>query len=434
MYAVMKRVFLIICLCLLLPYPLISEDKNAVYVINIDGAINPIVAKYIEKSISRASESGAQCLIIQLDTPGGLDTSMRNIVKAMENSSVPVIVYVSPSGARAASAGVIVTLASHIAAMAPGTNIGAAHPVNIGGQQVDKDMRAKIENDAVAYIKGLALKHGRNADWAEKAVRKSVSITAEEALSLKVINYIAPDLTNLLQKIDGKEVKVKDQKIRLATKNAPLKNIDMSMKENFLNTLSDPNFAYILLMIGMWGIFFELSNPGAIFPGVIGGISLILAFVAFQTLPINYAGAFLILLGIIFFIAEIKVTSYGLLAVAGTICLGLGSIMLFESPEPFLRVSWKVILPAVIATGGFFTFALTMAIRAQMVQPTTGAQGLIGEIGVARSKLSPGVEGKIFLHGEFWNAISDDPVEEGEKVKVVAVDRLKVRVKKLENP
>ncbi len=420
------------CLSLLfLLRPTSADTDGAVYAITVDGAINPIVAQYIVNSIGETVRVGGQCLVIRMDTPGGLDTSMRTIVKAIESAAIPVIIYVSPSGARDASAGVFITLAGHIAAMAPGTNIGAAHPVNIGGQQVDKEMKAKIENDAVAYIRSLAAKHGRNADWAEKAVRQSVSITAEEALKLHVIDYIAPDLSSLLADIDGKEVKVQGGTVHLSTKGAAVKSIEMSAKERFLNTLSDPNFAYILLMIGMWGLFFELSNPGAIFPGVIGGISLILAFVAFQTLPINYAGVFLIILGLIFFIAEVKVTSYGLLAVAGTACLALGSIMLFESPLPFLRASWKVILPAVIATGGFFAFALFLAARAYMAQPLTGAQGLIGEEGIARSKVAPGKGGKIFLHGEIWNAECDEPLKEGDRVKVVSADNLLVKVKKI---
>ncbi len=417
------------------PYALSSQDKKVmvvgkkVVVVEIESVINPIIAEFIQNCIDKSSDDGAECLIIMLDTPGGLDLSMRSIIKAIEGSKVPIVVYVAPSGARAASAGALITLASHIAAMAPGTNIGAAHPVSMGGQKMDEEMVKKVENDAAAYIRSLANKHNRNADWAEKAVRESVSITAREAKELKVIEIIASDLTELLNSIHEMKVAIGGKERELNTKEAAVVTIEMGLRHRILNTISDPNIAYILMMIGMWGLFFELSNPGVIFPGVIGGISLILAFVAFQTLPINYAGILLIILGMIFFIAEIKVTSFGLLTIGGIISLLLGSLMLFESPLPYLRVSWNVLILSVLLTAGFFIFAISLSLRAYLTKPFTGAEGLVGEKGIAKTRIDP--EGKVFIHGEFWNATSEEVVEAGGKVKVVGVENLLLRVTKL---
>ena len=410
------------------PYAPSSQGKKVV-VVEIESVINPIIVEFIQNCIDKSSDDGAECLIIMLDTPGGLDLSMRSIIKAIEGSKVPIVVYVAPSGARAASAGALITLASHIAAMAPGTNIGAAHPVSMGGQKIDEEMVKKVENDAAAYIRSLANKHNRNADWAEKAVRESVSITAREAKELKVIEIIAPDLPGLLNSIHEMKVAIGGEERELNTKEAAVVTIEMGLRHRILNTISNPNIAYILMMIGMWGLFFELSNPGVIFPGVIGGISLILAFVAFQTLPINYAGILLIILGMIFFIAEIKVTSFGLLTIGGTISLLLGSLMLFESPLPYLRVSWNVLILSVLLTAGFFIFAISLSLRAYLTKPATGAEGLVGEKGVAKTMIDP--EGKVFIHGEFWNATSEEVVEAGEKVKVAGVENLLLRVTKL---
>lgn len=406
----------------------LSQDKKAV-VVEIESVINPIIAEFIQNSIDKSGDDEAECLIITLDTPGGLDLSMRSIIKAIEDSKVPIVVYVAPSGARAASAGALITLASHIAAMAPGTNIGAAHPVSMGGQKMDEEMVKKVENDAAAYIRSLANKHDRNADWAEQAVRESVSITAREAKELKVIEIIAPDLPGLLNSIHGRKVTVRGEERELNTKEAAVVTIEMGMRHRILNTISDPNIAYILMMIGMWGLFFELSNPGVIFPGVIGGISLILAFVAFQTLPINYAGFLLIILAMIFFIAEIKITSFGLLTIGGIISLLLGSLMLFKSPLPYLRVSWNVLVPSVLVTAGFFIFAVTLSLKAYLTKPFTGTEGLVGEKGIVKVKIDP--EGKIFIHGEYWDATSEEVIEAGEKVKVVEVENLVLRVTKL---
>jgi membrane-bound serine protease (ClpP class) len=409
-----------------------SQDQAPILTIEVDGIINPPTAKFIIDAIDEAVRQNAQCLIIQLDTPGGLMESMRLIVKKELASTIPIVVYVAPSGARAASAGVFVTMAAHIAVMAPGTHIGAAHPVTLGGGEgkESKTMTDKIVNDTVSSVKSIAKARGRNVDWAEKAVTKSVSITDEEAVKLSVVDFVSPDLQSLLNRIDGRVVKFDGVARTLHTKGITPQPIQMSWREKLLDIISNPQIAYYLLMLGGMGIFFELSNPGAILPGVVGGIFLILAFYALQVLPVNYAGLALILFGIILFIAEIKVVSHGLLAIGGVISLFLGSLMLFQSPAEYMRLSLSVIVPAVLVTSGFFIFAMTMAIRARLKKPTTGLEGLIGETGIVAIPLTP--EGKVSVHGEFWNAVSDQPIEKGEKAKVIGVTHLKLKVKKFE--
>jgi len=417
---------------LIVPWSMAAQEKTAqqkqVDVIKINDAITPAIADFIRKSIEQSVKDGVECLVIQMDTPGGLDLSMRDIIKDMMNADMPIVVYVSPSGARAASAGVFITLASDIAAMAPGTNIGAAHPVAMGGK-MDRTMTEKVTNDAVAYIESIAEKKGRNVKWATQAVKESVSITETEALKIKIVDLIAKNMDDLLAKIDGKTVEKSRRTFKLATKGAKINMVEMGFRERFLATLSNPNIAYILMMIGLVGLYFELSNPGAIFPGVIGGICLILAFFAFRSLPVNYAGVLLILLGIILFIAEIKIASYGLLTVGGVISLALGSIMLFESPFPYLRASLAVILPTVAVTAAFFILAVTMTIKAHLAKPATGAEGLRGEIGIAITRIAP--EGKVFVHGEIWNAYADGTIEEGQKIRVLKAEGLKLKVEKL---
>jgi len=408
-----------------------AQEKAQVSFIEVEGIINPATAKFITESIDQASQQNAQCLIIQLDTPGGLMESMRSIVKKILTSNIPIIVYVAPSGARAASAGVFITLSAHIAVMAPGTHIGAAHPVTLGAEgKESKTMSEKIVNDTVSYIKTIAKTRGRNIDWAEKAVRKSVSITDEEAVKQNVVDFVSPDLQDLLTKIDGRIVKFDGMTRTLLTKGVQPRSMQMSWRYRLLDILSNPTIAYIFLMLGIYGIFFELSNPGAILPGVVGGIFLILAFYALQMLPINFAGLALILFSIVLFIAEIKVVSHGLLAVGGVISLFLGSLMLIESPTEYMRISLSVIIPAVLVSSAFFIFAVTMAIKARLKKPTTGMEGLIGEIGVVAASIAP--EGKVSIHGEFWNAISDLPIEKGERVQVIGVTNLKLKIKKLE--
>jgi membrane-bound serine protease (ClpP class) len=408
-----------------------TQDKAPIFTIEVDGIINPATAKFITDSIDQAAQQGGQCLIIQLDTPGGLMDSMRLIVKKILASHIPIIVYVAPKGARAASAGVFITMAAHIAVMAPGTHIGAAHPVTLGAEgKESKTMMEKVVNDAVADIKATTKTRGRNVDWAEKAVRKSVSITEEEALKLNVVDLISSDLQDLLTKIDGRVVKYDGATRTLLTKGMQPRSIQMSWRDRLLDIISNPTIAYIFLMLGIYGIFFELSSPGAILPGVVGGIFLILAFYALQMLPVNYAGLALIFFGIILFIAEIKVVSHGVLAIGGVISLLLGSMMLFQSPVEYMRVSLSVIIPAVMVSAAFFIFAVTKAIDARLKKPTTGMEGLIGEEGIATASISP--EGKISIHGEFWNAISDQSIERGEKVQVIGVTNLKLKVKKIE--
>ena len=412
--------------------PSSGEEKGPVFdVITIDAAITPPIAKYIVQTIDRSSNEGSDGLIILLDTPGGLDLAMRDIVKGILNSPIPVIVFVSPSGARAASAGVIITIAAHVAAMTPGTNIGAAHPVALGGGKMDETMIKKVENDFVAYAQSIAKKRGRSEKWVEQAVRESESITAEEALKQNVIDFIAVDIKQLLEKMDNKEIILPSGKVVLKTKGATINQKEMGLRGKILTALSNPNIAYLLLMIGLAGLYFEFAHPGVILPGVIGGISLILAFYALQTLPVNYAGILLIIFGIILFIAEIKIVSHGMLTVAGIISLVLGSIMLFESPVPALRVSLTVMIPTVVITSLFFAGVITLALKAQMRKPVTGLEGMIGEEGDAITEVHK--DGKVFVKGEYWNAFSRELVEKGKKVRVIGVKGLKVEVEEVES-
>lgn len=400
--------------------------KGDVYVVEVSGTVNPGLSEYVIKSIEKASREGAVCIVIQLDTPGGLAESMRTIVMTILASEIPVVVYVSPSGARAASAGVMITLAADIAAMAPGTNIGAAHPVNLGQKEMDKTMAEKVVNDMVAYTKSISEKRGRNSEWAEKSIRESVSVTEKEALELKVIDLIAEDLDDLIEKIDGQELK--DKGI-LRTKDAKRVIVAESLRDKVLRTLSDPNIAYLLMMIGMAGLYFELSHPGVIFPGVIGAISLILAFFAFQTLPVNYAGILLIAVALILFILEMKVASYGMLSLGGIISLFLGSLMLFEGSAPGMGLSWRVLIPTVVMVSGFFVFVAGLVFRSQISKPKTGDKGLVGEIGVVRERLA--LTGKVFVHGELWNAEAREPIETGAKVRITGVNQLVLSVEEI---
>ena len=419
--------------------PFSRAHAGQVNVIQVKGVINPVSAKFIVESIDKAEEAKAECLVIELDTPGGLMTSMRQIIERFLSSKVPIVVYVYPQGARAASAGVFITYAANIAAMAPSTNIGAAHPVTIGGggpgsapdTSGRSTMMEKITNDAVAYIKTLADKRHRNVKWAEEAVRKSVSITEKEALKINVINYIAPSLDSLLAMIDGEKVNLNGKTVILNTKNASIVYEKMNWRYRILDKLSDPNIAYIFLLLGMYGLIFELSNPGAILPGVVGVIFLILAFFAMHTLPINYAGLALMIFGVVLFILEIKITSYGLLTIGGIVSMTLGSLMLFQSPYPFLKVSLGVIIPGVLVTALFFVFAVGLGLKAQTRRSITGKEGLIGEIGEAITPIN-NRSGRIKVHGEIWMAVSHQPIKKGSEVVVEKVNHLKLHVKKQE--
>jgi len=395
-------------------------------VIELEGAINPGIAQFVTRGIKQAETSKHTMVIIRLDTPGGLDPSMRSIVKAILNAQLPVVVYVAPRGARAASAGVMITIAAHVAAMAPQTNIGAAHPVTAGGKEISKTMSEKVVNDMVAYARGIAKERGRNADWVEKAIRESVSITGDVAVKNNVVDVVARDIDELLGLLDGREILLDKGKVTLGTKGLQLVYFTPGWRDRVLNTISNPNIAYILMMIGLAGIYFELAHPGAILPGVIGAISLILAFFSFQTLPVNYAGLLLIALAIIFFIAEIKVQSYGLLSLAGLISLILGSVMLFEN----VRVSLRLMMPTIVLIGGFFVAIAFLAFRAYRRTPKGGMEGLLGEMGVVEERIDP--VGLIFAHGEHWKATSEEVAEEGEKVRIIGSRGLELIVKKEE--
>ena len=404
----------------------VTPAHAVVATVQVDGVISPVTLRVVEMALARAQAEKAQALVIQLDTPGGLERSMRAICQRLLNAEIPVIVWVGPTGARAASAGVFITLAAHVAAMAPATNIGAAHPVAVGGGSIDKESMKKIENDAAAFVRTIALERGRDADWAEKAVRQSVSITEREALKLNVIDVVADSIPDLLTKIDGRTVKTARGPVTLATKGAEAKPIEIGLRDRFLNIITDPNVAYVLMMLGTLGLIFELSNPGAVLPGVVGGISLILAFFAFQSLPINFAGVLLILFAIVLFIAEVKVVSHGVLAIGGIVAMALGSLMLYEAPEAGFRVSWLVIIPTVAVSAGIFLFALTAGVRALARRPQLGAEALVGATGTAFGPLAG--EGQIKLQGEIWRAVTERPIADGTPVRVVGVDGLTLRV------
>jgi membrane-bound serine protease (ClpP class) len=366
--------------------------------------------------------------VIELDTPGGLDTSMRQIVQAISNAKVPVIVYVYPRGARAASAGVFVTMAADVAAMAPGTNIGAAHPVSLGLGKMDKTMQAKVLNDMVAYGQALAAERGRNADWMEKAVRQSVSIPASEAVKLRVVDLMANNLEDLLTKINGRKVGVEGKQVILHTAGVPIREIPEGVRFRVLKYIADPNIAFILMMIGLAGLYFELANPGVVFPGVIGAICLLLAIFAFQALPINYIGILLILLAFVFFILEFKVTSYGLLSVAGVVSLFFGAIMLFRGGQEGMSISWDVLIPTVLTVSAFFIIVAAVVFRSHLQRSMTGSAGMLGEIGVADTDLNPA--GRVFVHGEYWQAESVEPIVKGDAVEIIKVIDLKLLVRK----
>jgi membrane-bound serine protease (ClpP class) len=404
-----------------------ASAADPVSLIEMDSAITPVTVRLLATAIERARADGAQALIVQLNTPGGLERSMRSMVQTILSSPIPIIVYVAPTGARAASAGVFITMAAHVAAMAPATNIGAAHPVAIGGG-ADKEMVKKAENDAAAFARTIAAERGRNAEWAEKAVRASVSATEREAVKLKVVDLVADSVPDLLAKIDGRGVKTARGPVTLATRDAAVRVIEIGFRDRFLALISDPNVAYLLMMAGMLGIFFELSNPGAILPGVIGGICLILAFYAFQSLPVNWAGLLLILFGVVLLIAEIKVVSHGILAIGGVVAMLLGSLMLYDRPEiTGIRLSWFVMLPTVGTTALLVFFAVSMGIRALYRPSVTGEAAMVGRLAVARSALSP--EGQVLIDGELWRAVSrEGRIEAGEPVQVSAIDGLTLTV------
>ena len=409
------------------------KDSPAPHVdlIVIDGSINPAVDDFIRESIGRAKSNGARALIIQLDTPGGLLSSTRTIVKEMLSAQVPVMVHVAPSGAGAGSAGVFITMAAHIAAMAPATNIGAAHPVAGGGQEVKGVMGEKIENFTASFSETIAQKRGRNTEWAIQAVRRSVSITETDALKKNVIDIIAKDIDDLLKQADGRKVDLDGRMTTLSVKGANVVRHEMSLKQRIVNAIADPNIAYMLLMAGILGLYMEFSNPGVMFPGVTGAICLVMALISLQLLSFNYAGLILILLGIALLIGEAFMPSFGILGIGGVISLALGSFLLFDTPNSDLTIDRSIIFTAV-ATMATLVLAISyLVFRSQKAKPTLGMEGLIGEIGEVRARLSP--SGKVFVHGEYWNAQTqaDGQIDVGERVQIVGYDGMNLTVKRL---
>lgn len=423
-------VLLLVWLCLA-PLPSPAMAGNTVRLLTVHGTINPVTAAYLQRNVTAAAHDGDRLLLVELDTPGGLDTAMREIVKAILASPVPVAVYVAPAGARAASAGAVICLAADICAMAPGTTIGAAHPVTIG-EKPDAVMANKVLNDAAAYVRGLAEQRGRNPEVAERMVRESLAIPAEQAVTERVADLLATDRAELLQKLDGRQVSHGGREITLRLAGAAFRAEPMGVRERILDAIGNPDVAYVLMMLGFLGLFFEFANPGVILPGVVGGISLILAFFAFQTLPVNYAGVLLILLALVLFVAEIKIVSHGILAGGGVIAMVLGSLFLFDSSSAAFRVSWPVIGVTVLAVSAFFLLVVAKAVQAHRRRPTTGREGLVGETGQAVSAIAP--EGRVFIHGEYWDARSDEPVACDEPVTVVAVEGMRLKVKKSAEP
>lgn len=417
-----------------------QPKPNLIYRVTIEGVINPISERFLVNSIKKATQDKAICLIIEMDTPGGLVSSTHNIVKEILNCKMPIITYISPKGARAASAGVFISLASDVIAMAPATHIGAAHPVTMGGGPFSGEgtqtqvMSDKITNDLVAFVKTIAEKKNRNIQWAEDAVRKSKSITEKEALELKVIDFIAEDLSDLLKKLDGRIIKKDKKEIRLVTKDVIPQEIKMNFREKFLHAVAEPNVAYILLMLGIYGLIYEFASPGIGLGAVCGSICLILAFFGLQSLPINLAGLLLVILGVILFLLEAFAPAHGILAIGGTLSLIFGSFMLIDSSAaPFITISWKLILSTAICTALFFFIAVGASIRAHRRKVTTGKEGLIGEIGIAQTNISP--QGLVFAQGEIWSAMveGNEMIAEGEKVKIVGMEGLKLKVKRMVN-
>ncbi len=429
------RILLLVGLIITASIAIEAEAASSrIDVLHAEGVINPVLADYIERGIEQAEDNNTVVCIIQLDTPGGLDTSMRDIVKDIVNARVPVVVYVSPSGARAASAGVFITMAAHVAVMASNTAIGAAHPVSIGAEGeegMSETMEEKVVNDAAAYIRSIAEAHGRNMEWAEKAVRESVSATEQEALELNVIDMVAPDLDSLVSQLDGRQITMLGGNIvTLHTQGATINHIKMNTIEDFLYAISDPNIAYILLSLATLGIMAEIFNPGLIFPGVVGAICGLLAFYSLGMLPVNYAGVLLVVLAFALFIAEVFTETFGLFTAGGITSLVIGSLILFKGGPLFQVNPWLITAVAVIIAA-LFGFVISRVLRVHRRQAFTGREELIGKTAVVRVALEP--EGTVFFKGESWTAISGKGrLEPGEAVIITKVDGLKLYVTKKE--
>lgn len=410
----------------------VSAEGKHVNLIVVDGSINPAVVDYVEESIDRSHDDGASALVIELDTPGGLMESAKLIVKDLLGAPLPVIVYVAPGGAGATSAGVFVTIAAHIAAMAPGTNIGSAHPVGAAGEDIQGDMREKAENFAATLSKTIAKQRGRNVEWAEKAVRESASATEQEALQLGVIDVVAADLPDLLDKIQGRSVEVGRDKITLDVAGAAVLPLEMRLKQKVLNVLANPNVAYLLMMAGILGLYVEFTHPGLFFPGIAGGIALLLGLTAMQVLPINYSGLALIGLGIALLIAELFLPTFGVVGVGGLVAFVLGSLLLFDTADSNLSLDPSIVAAAAATLGLFSLYVGLLVLRSQRTPPLLGGEGLLGEVGDVRTRLTPGDRsGRILVHGEYWRADADEAIEVGARVEVIGVDGLRVKVRRV---
>ena len=405
-----------------------AQGEAQVDVLTVKGAITPIVAAYVDRGITTAENDGAACLIIQLDTPGGSVQVTEEIVQSMKAAAVPIVVYVQPTGAKAASAGTFLTLAAQLAAMAPGTRIGAAHPVDMSGQAMSEAVEAKSVNDAVAMIKNLAEPRGAEAvAWAESAVRESSSITDDEALERDVIDFVAKDLSTLVQELHGREVVVNDQAVTLDTQGASINRLPMNSIEGFLHTITDPNIAFLLMTIGLNAIIFELSQPGGYFSGVIGAICLVLALFSLGVLSVNWTGLIFVALAFILLIADVKAPTHGILSAMGVVSFILGSMILFSSP--FAQVSIFLVVSVGLITGIFFAFVVAKVVGIHKRRPSTGLEGLIGQPAVARTDLNP--SGTVFLKGELWQAVaSGGTVRKGEQVEITAVNGFTLQVRK----
>lgn len=407
-----------------------KESTPVVHKIRIASVINPVTADFATSALKTANEKQAEAFLLQLDTPGGLDSSMRMMIQGILGSEIPVIVYVSPSGARAASAGALITMAADFAAMAPGTNIGAAHPVAIGmGGEQDETMMEKAVSDAVAYSRSIAQKRGRNEEWAERIVRESLSSSATEAMEKNVIDLIAESEASLFQALDGRHYQREGVERRLNIADATVSKSGMNWRQKILDTISNPTVAYLLMMLGILGIFFEISQPGAILPGAVGVIALLLAFFAFQMLPVNYVGVLFIVLAVILFVLEIKVASFGMLTVGGVVALALGSLMLIETSEPYLQISRAVIGATVLVFSGLAMLVLYFVVGTQKTKFASGEEGIVGERGQAVSDIDP--QGQVYVHGEYWSATSRERIAAGESIEIVKVDRnMRLHVRK----
>jgi membrane-bound serine protease (ClpP class) len=418
------------------PKPAPVERSGTIALARIDGSINPASSDYLQRAIEEAARLEASILLIELDTPGGLVASTQDIIQAMLGSKVPIVVYVAPQGAWAGSAGTFITIAAHVAAMAPGSSIGAAHPVGIGGGAPEGEggkpsaSDQKAENLMASFIESIAKKRGRNVEWAEKAVRESVAATAEEALALKVIDFVASDRAELIERLDGRVVETDQGPQRLALAGAAVHEIEMSWTTRILNVVVDPNVAMLLLLAGMLGLYVEFNQPGLIVPGVLGAGCLMLALIAMQVLPFSWVGVLLLLLGVGLLVAEAFFTSFGALFVAGIACLLIGGAMLFDRPDlSDLTVDfWRVLVPAVTALAACAGLLIVAVGRVVRRAQTAGVEELIGMVGVAATRLDP--SGTVLIHGEYWRADASEPIEPNERVEATAVEGLRLRVRR----